>query len=46
MSNMVGGTDLIFEAARRGFDVRPLLDAVLEVWPDGYFQNAEEAGVH
>ncbi len=45
MSSMVGGTDVIFETARQGFALRPLLDAALEVWPDGYFQNAEEAGV-
>lgn len=42
MSGMVGGTDLIFETARRGFDARPILDAVLDVWPDGLFQDAEE----
>jgi hypothetical protein len=42
---MVGGTDVIFETAREGFDVRPILDAVLEIWPDGLFQSAEEEGV-
>lgn len=36
----MSGTDVIFETARQGFDVLPLLDAVLEVWPDGLFQNA------
>jgi hypothetical protein len=42
---MVGGTDIIFETAQQGFDVRLILDAVIEVWPDGLFQNAEEEGV-
>jgi len=42
---MVSGTDVIFETVRQGFDVGPILDAVLEVWPDGLFQNAEEEGV-
>lgn len=41
MTGMVGGTDVIFQTARRGFDARPVLDAVLEVWPDGFFQDAE-----
>jgi hypothetical protein len=30
----------IFETARQGFEVGPLLDAVIEVWPDGLFQDA------
>lgn len=44
MNSMVGGTDVIFDTARQGFDVRLLLDAVIEVWPDGLFQDAEEEG--
>lgn len=46
MSNMVSGTDVIFETARQGFEVLPLLDAVLVVWPDGLLQNAEDDAVH
>jgi hypothetical protein len=45
MSSMIGGTDVIFETARQGFDLRSILDAALEVWPDGFFQNADEEGV-
>lgn len=45
MSNMVGGKDVVFEAAPQGFDVRLVLDAVLELWPDAVFQDVdEEAG--
>jgi hypothetical protein len=46
MSGMLGGKDVIFETAREGFNIPPLLDALLDVWPDGLFQNAEEDGVH
>jgi hypothetical protein len=42
MNGMVGGTDVIFETARQGFDFLPILDAVLEIWPDGIFQEADE----
>lgn len=42
MSSMVGGTDVIFETARQGFDPRAILDAVVELWPDGLFRKAEE----
>ena len=45
MNSMVGGTDVIFETARQGFDVGLILDAVIEVWPDGLFQDAEEEDV-
>ncbi len=45
MNGMVGGEDVIFETTRKGFDLRPILDAVLELWPDCLFQNAEEADV-
>jgi hypothetical protein len=45
MSSMVSGEDVIFETVRQGFDIRPILDAVLELWPDAVFQDAEEEGV-
>ena len=45
MNSMVSGTDVIFETTRPGFDVGALLDAVLEVWPDGLFQDAEGEAV-
>jgi hypothetical protein len=45
MNSMVGGTDVIFETARQGFDVGLILDAVIEIWPDGLFQHADEEDV-
>ncbi len=44
MSSMVSGTDVIFDTARQGFGTLPILGAVLEVWPEGLFQDAEEEG--
>lgn len=38
---MVGGKEVIFETTRQGFDIGAILDAVLELWPDAIFQDAE-----
>jgi hypothetical protein len=46
MSNMISGTDVIFETTRQGFEVGPLLEGVLEIWPDGLFQDAEGEDIH
>src|SRR5688572_4002488 len=45
MSSMVGGTDVLFETTRQGFAVGPLLEAAIDVWPDGLFQDAEGEAV-
>jgi hypothetical protein len=42
MKGMVSGIDVVFETAREGFDVGAILDAVMEIWPEGLFQDAEE----
>lgn len=41
MSSMIGGTDIIFETARGGFSIVPLLDSLLDVWPDALLQDAD-----
>jgi len=46
MTNMTGGTDLILETAKLGFDIRLILDELLEIWPKAMFQDADqEAGI-
>lgn len=42
MTGMVSGRDAIFETPRQGFDVRILLEAVLNLWPDAQFQEADD----
>ena len=43
---MIAGTDLILETPRQSFDVGPILDAAFDVWPDGFFQDAEAEDHH
>jgi len=39
---MIGGTDMVIETTREGFDIRRVLDAVNDLWPDAMLQDAEE----
>jgi hypothetical protein len=42
MSSSIGGLDLVLETSRQAFDPRLILDVVLDRWPEGVFQNADE----
>ena len=42
MSSAISGFDLVLEVQRHGFSPRLILDVVLDFWPEGVFQDAEE----
>lgn len=45
MSGMISGTDVIFETVRAGFSIVPLLESLLDVWPDALLQEADSDAI-
>jgi len=41
---MIGGTDLIFSVRRADFDIRSVLEAILDLWPHAVFEEADGEG--